>query len=214
MTGENGFTGQCRQFLARNGLPDAEEIRKQTRLWFRLVLGTGRDMLLKAALIAALTYAVFYFVRALWSVYRHTPVGKTFILEINPVLARNVDHLLFGYDLWQLALHLTLAALYVCLCMGMISQLFFLKRYFFDARALPVRLLWTIGLSLLASGYLDSSPLVPSELTFVLVVPVVLLLQNSAFEFAGRLLPEGNLLALTRRIKSARVRAAIRDSFE
>lgn len=80
--------------------------------------------------------------------------------------------------------------------------------------SLPVKLLWAAGMSLLAANHLNGSLSMPIEPALILSMPVVLLLQNSAFAFAGLLLPECNLLALARRVKSARAIAAMRESFD
>jgi hypothetical protein len=148
-----------------------------------------------------------YFLRGGWFLFVDTMVGIRYIGGVDAAGAARISQVL-SLDFMEFASTVLLLTIVTCLKVGAVSQLTLLRRYFYVARPLLIKLTWAVLVCALVAGQL--AELYPMEFHFsfwLCFLPTIGIL-SPALASSGKLLPELNLLLF---LENRRKKREVRD---
>jgi len=158
---------------------------KRLQKWFKKFFNTLSELVI-AFIVTVLGYAfILSFFRMLWALYRETEVGHRFQAGNEPVF--NAINGLIHQNPLLFSCSISYGVAKICLLIAFISQLFLLKRWFYDPRGSIGRiLLWGLPCSFITALYLQG-PFVNVMFAFCLLPCLALF--TYCFKFVSQVVP-------------------------
>ena len=165
-------------------------LKKFCRSYYRDVVEISIRATLLLICTVVLNLIVLFFYRILWHIFRMTYSGKRFIM-LHPE-ANNLVSNIVNNDLIEISIQTTFSAFIICLIIGAVCRITYIKRYLYHSLgALPRLVYWGGPLTVLVSWYLNE------ELKFAhwsYTLPITFLptlcVFSYCFKFSETLLPE------------------------
>jgi hypothetical protein len=114
---------------------------REVQRWNRIFIYSSIEIMILCAATTVIFISVFSFLKALWHLYLHTPVGRKFALDASLLANFSLAELL-NKDLVLFSVEVTATTLSACLILSAICQMLAVRRIFYEGRGLANRIVW------------------------------------------------------------------------
>ena len=158
--------------------------------WLMDLFGQSLRLALVIIVAAVLNLLLFYAGLFAWDMFKDTDMGGNFS-HIHPALYHLLGVVVALTPYWQSSLQLAVAAVASTLGLAALLQIAGLRRLLFDPLSLPLKWLWSIGLTLMLAGPLSRYDGRLDFRTFVfLLLPCMLCVLLPVMRSVSRVLPD------------------------
>lgn len=175
-------------------------MKRSVQLWLHHLTTSAVILSFSFMAVWVLMIILLGYAKSFWDIYMSSEAGTIF-LEVGDNLIINGYSIVLSFPVTRLAFDASLSSFISCSAIGILGQLFMVRRYFFDAQNIVVFCIWTMGCSLLAAILLRYEYGMNIQYAyFVCLVPCFLFIDLS-FKLAFVLLPEINVMSAVKKAR-------------